>query len=178
MQVLSRQRGVSLIEVMMAVLIFSIGLIGLASLMVVALRSNQAGYLRTQVTYLAHNMADRMSANPIGVWSGDYNSASYPVSTTNDCAAGCTPAQLATHDQQMWSSQLKTFLPPGATAKIACSKTGAGYDPVGGGQVDKRPPFGGSCAMSINWSERSAGDTDHLNDPTLQTQTFAWEFQP
>lgn len=177
MQGLSRQRGVSLIEVMMAVLIFSIGLIGLAGLMIVATRSNQAGYMRTQVTYLAHNMADRMSANPIGVWSGDYNSASYPVSTTQDCSAACTPAQVAKYDQQMWSSQLRTFLPPGADAKIACAQGAGGYNPVAAGQVDKRPPYGGTCTMSITWSERSAGNSAAQSAPG-QTQTFAWEFQP
>src|SRR6185312_8271860 len=83
MQVLSRQRGVSLIEVMMAVLIFSIGLIGLATLMVMATRSNHAAYLRTQVVFLANSMAGRMSANPVGVWKGDYNSTTYPVSSSS-----------------------------------------------------------------------------------------------
>ncbi len=48
MQLESRQRGVSLIEVLMAVLIFSIGLIGLAGLMVISTRSNHSAYLRTQ----------------------------------------------------------------------------------------------------------------------------------
>ena len=177
MQVLSRQRGVSLIEVMMAVLIFSIGLLGLAGLMIMATRSNQAGYQFTQVSYLAHNMADRMSANPIGVWNGSYNNTAYPVSTTQDCSGGCTPAQLATYDQQMWSSQLKTFLPPGAAAAISCASTGVSYDPVGGGQVDKRPPYGGTCSMTIKWNERNTGDQT-AQSATTQTQTFAWEFQP
>jgi type IV pilus assembly protein PilV len=177
MQVLSRQRGVSLIEVMMAVLIFSAGLIGLAGLMVMSTRSNQTGYQRTQVAYLARNMADRMSSNPIGMWSGAYN-ATYPVTTTQVCDAGCSPTQLAKYDQQMWSSQLQTFLPPGASATIACSNTGTGFDPVGSGQVFKRPPYGGSCAMNITWAQRSAGDQQNRADPTQQTQTFAWNFQP
>src|SRR6185312_15717081 len=95
MQVLSRQRGISLIEVMMAVLIFSIGLIGLASLMVMATRSNHAAYLRTQVVFLA-------------------NSTAYPVSaSSSSCGSGsaCDADALATYDQSAWSSQLKTFLP-------------------------------------------------------------------
>ena len=60
MQVLSRQRGISLIEVMMSVLIFSIGLIGLAGLMVMSTRSNHSAYLRTQATFLANNMVDQI----------------------------------------------------------------------------------------------------------------------
>lgn len=177
MQVLSRQRGVSLIEVMMAVLIFSAGLIGLAGLMVMSMRSNQTGYQRTQVAYLARNMADRMSANAIALWSGSYN-GTYPVTTTQSCDAGCSPTQLAKYDQYMWSSQLKTFLPPGASATITCSNSNAGFDPVGAGQVFKRPPYGGTCNMSIQWAQRSAGSQDNLGDATKQTQTFAWKFQP
>lgn len=174
MQVLSRQRGASLIEVMIAVLIFSIGLIGLAGLLVMATRSNQSAYLRTQVAFLAHNMADRMGANPVGVWGGDYDGA-YPVSANQDCtSAGCTPAQLATHDKGLWSSQLATFLPAGATANIACSKDNTGYTPTPD-QVNMRPPYGGTCHMTLTWSERGAGDKSKR---IAAPQTFAWEFQP
>jgi len=176
MQVLSRQRGVSLIEVMMAVLIFSVGLIGLASLMVMSTRSNHAAYLRTQVTFLASNMADRMSANPEAVWRESYDSNAYPVAAaTVGCGSGaaCTPAELAVHDQQLWSSQLRTFL-PNPKATIDCGGlTSAGYDPTS--QLALRPPYGGSCKMTIQWSERGAGDKDHRDNVT---QTFAWEFQP
>jgi type IV pilus assembly protein PilV len=171
-----RQRGVSLIEVLMAVLIFSIGLIGLASLLVVATRSNQAAYLRTQVTFLAGNMADRMRANPIGVWQGAYNNDNYPLASDQDCsgASSCTPAQVAVHDQYAWSQQLKTFLPT-PKASIACDKSAVGYDPVSAGQVGMRPPYGGTCTMKITWSERGTGDTAHSG---TELQTFAWEFQP
>lgn len=176
MQVLSRQRGISLIEVMMAVLIFSIGLIGLASLMVMATRSNHAAYLRTQVVFLANSMAGRMSANPAAVWTGDYNSTAYPVAAgTVGCASGsaCDAAQLATHDQRLWSNQLRAFLPnPAAT--IDCSGVGsAGYDPTS--QLAMRPPYGGTCKMQITWNEQQAGDK---NNRQSALQTFSWEFQP
>jgi len=174
----SGQRGDSLIEVMMAVLIFSIGLIGLAGLMVMSTRSNHAAYLRTQVTFLASNMADRMSANPAGVWRGSYNSNAYPVAAaTVGCGSGaaCSSAELAMHDQQLWSSQLKTFL-PNPVATIACGGlTSAGYDPTS--QLAMRPPYGGNCKMTIKWSERSAGD-QASRAATTPLQTFAWEFQP
>ena len=176
MQVLLRQRGVSLIEVMMAVLIFSIGLLGLASLMVMATRSNHAAYLRTQVTFLANSMAGRMSANPVGVWNGDYNNSAYPVSSTSvGCGFGaaCSPAALATHDQRLWSSQLRTFL-PNPVATIACTGVGsAGYDPTS--QLAMRPPYGGNCQMTIKWNEQQAGDKTHSSSAQ---QTFTWEFQP
>lgn len=173
----SPQRGVSLIEVLVAVMIFSIGLVGLAGLLIMATHSNQAAYLRTQVVYLAHNMADRMSANPAAVWDGSYNSNSYPtatsVTTTCTVAASCTPDSLAAHDQQMWSTQLATFL-PSAKASIQCDNGSAGFTPSSS-QYGMRPPYGGNCIMKIIWSERRAGDQAHR---TAAPQTFTWEFQP
>ncbi|HEV2538079.1 MAG TPA: type IV pilus modification protein PilV [Frateuria sp.] len=184
------QRGVSLIEVLVAVLVFSVGMIGVAGLLIMATRSNHTAYLRTQAAFLASNMGDRMSANPVGVWMGNYDSSSYPVSAStaanNDCSAGCTPDALAQSDQRAWSRQLKTFLPQ-ASARIRCDKTNAGYTPdawvppsastsptapvTTPGQIGMRPPYGGTCSMHISWYEQ-----DSLG-PSSQ-QTFDWEFQP
>ena len=175
MQARSRQHGISLIEVLMAVLIFSVGLIGLAGLMVMAARSNHAAYLRTQVTFLAGNMADRMRANPTGLWNGAYNADDYPTSTRQTCSkdSPCTPAQVAVRDQFEWSQLLLTLLPE-ASATISCTgKTGLGYDPTA--QMGMRPPYGGNCAMTITWTERKVIATADSGPPT---QSFAWEFQP
>lgn len=176
MQYTSRQRGVSLIEVLIAVLVFSIGLLGLAGLIVMATQSTHVGYLRTQATFLANSMAERMSANPGAVWSGGYNSTSYPASAQSaGCGAGapCTAAGVATHDQQIWSGQLKAFL-PNPKASIACTDaTSVSYNPSG--NLAQRPPYGGNCAMTISWTERGAGDQTHRSGAT---QTFAWNFQP
>lgn len=175
MQVLLRQRGVSLIEVLIAVLIFSTGLVGLAGLLVMATRSNHAAYLRTQVTFLAGNMADRMRANPAGVWNGAYDAASYGAISGNtacDKGTACNAASVASRDQQEWSRMLATLL-PGADAAIACDRSGVGYDPTP--QLNRRPPYGGHCEMTISWSERGAGDANHR---AAALQTFAWGFQP
>jgi len=165
-------RGVSLIEVLMAVLVFSVGLIGLSGLLITSLRSNQAGYQRTQVEFLAMSMADRMRANPLAVWSGGYNDTGYPLTGTQACttASACTPAKLALRDQYLWSSQLKTFL-PNPTGSIACTN---GVTP-NAAQLLVRPPYAGNCVMRINWSERRAGDSDHQD---IATQTYVWNFQP
>jgi type IV pilus assembly protein PilV len=175
MQVISRQRGVSLIEVLVAVLIFSVGLIGMAALLLMSTRSNQAAYVRTQVAFLANNMADRMRANPAGVWNNDYN-VSFPNTATQACDSTtvCTPAMVANHDIQVWNSQLSTFL-PNPLAKISCSSATAGFTPSSD-QMSMNPPYGGTCTVQIKWSERAAGDS---TDTSLApTQTFNWEFQP
>jgi type IV pilus assembly protein PilV len=164
-------RGVSLIEVLMAVLVFSVGLLGLSGLLITSFRSNQVGYQRTQAEFLAMSMADRMRANPLAVWSGGYN-ASYPLTGTQACtdASACTPAKVALRDQQMWSGQLTTFL-PNATASIACTN-GATPNTT---QLLVRPPYAGNCIMQINWTERGAGDSAHQD---AATRSYVWNFQP
>jgi type IV pilus assembly protein PilV len=176
MQVRLRQRGVSLIEVLVAVLVFSLGLIGLAGLIVMSTRSTHVGYLRTQATFLANSMAERMSANPAALWTNGYDNAAYPVAAASagcdTAATACNPANVALHDQQIWSGQLKAFL-PNPSASIKCDATKVSYNP--GGNLSQRPPYGGNCLMIISWTERGAGDQ---NNRAAAPQTFAWNFQP
>ncbi|WP_052697812.1 type IV pilus modification protein PilV [Luteibacter yeojuensis] len=177
MSVPNRTSGASLIEVLVAVLVFGVGVIGLAALLITSFRSNQVGYLRTQAEFLAMGMADRMRANPLGVWAGNYNSTAYPITGTQNCtaASACTPANLAKRDQYQWSSQLTTFL-PNATASIACTK-GVTPDAT---QLQMRPPYAGNCVMQLSWSERAATSSNDAANPTpaVATRTYAWNFQP
>ncbi|MET0329818.1 MAG: type IV pilus modification protein PilV [Dyella sp.] len=164
-----RQRGVSLIEVLVAVLIFSIGLIGLAGLLVMATRSNQVAYLRTQASFLASGMADRMRANPWGVWSGSYN-GNYPTTTNQTCdsTSACSPANLAVRDKFVWSNALSEFL-PGVSASINCAAGGAAP-----ADFMSRPPYGGSCVMKIFWAEQAVMGTGQA----AAQQTLSLTFQP
>lgn len=170
------QRGISLIEVLVAVFVFSIGLLGMAGLMLMSARSNHSAYLRTQVAFLASNMAERMRANPIGVWRGSYNSDSYPIQGNTvacDARSPCDPVAVATRDKLLWSQLLDSQL-PGAGASIQCKGAGdVGYDPTP--QLGRRPPYGGICAMEVSWTERGVGDHQHAE---ASRQVLAWTFQP
>ena len=159
-------RGFTLLEVLIALLIFSLGMLGLAGLMVVSVKTNNSAYLRTQASFLAQSMADRMRANTsvINSYNGTYDTSSAGPST---CSA-CDPAQLVARDRAIWSRQLVDSLSPTATATIACNgnvipaSSGAGtYD--------------GLCEFTIVWTE---ADLKQTNSAAPGTQTFAWVFQP
>ena len=66
------QYGFTLLEVLIALLVLSIGLLGLAALQTTGLRSNLMASMRTQATQLAYDITDRMRANPKGVEAGEY----------------------------------------------------------------------------------------------------------
>lgn len=64
-----RQRGFSLMEVLVAMLVLAIGLLGLASLQAQSLKFNHDSYVRSQATILAYEMMDKMRADPSGSYA-------------------------------------------------------------------------------------------------------------
>lgn len=122
-----RERGFSLLEVMIAVLIVSVGLLGLAGLQALALKNNTSASQRTIATQLAYDMTDRMRANFAAVLSGDYVYAIYSATnvagqTTASCltTAGCTSTQMAQEDIYEWNQQVCLQLPQ----STACTAAG------------------------------------------------------
>lgn len=169
MQSKTHNRGFTLIEVMIALLIFSVGLMGMAALMVVSVKTNHSAYLRTQASFLAQSMADRMRAN-MGVipsYNGTYSSA---TTGTDPCASGvaCSPANMVVRDRVLWSQQLVASL-PNPTATIACNGTVLGV----GDQIGASP-FQGLCSLRIQWDEAALQRGATAPD----AQVFSWVFQP
>lgn len=105
------QQGFTLIEIMVAVLVLAIGLLGLAGLQAAAVRSNNSAYMRSQATVLAYDISDRMRVNR----EAALNSA-YDLCNANINAAGC--AGIAKQDVQAWRAALALNLPSG-TGTIA-----------------------------------------------------------
>jgi type IV pilus assembly protein PilV len=111
----SRQRnqGMTLIEVLIAIVIFAIGLLGIAALQVAGLRYTKGSQSRVTAAMYAENMADRMRSNSDGVAAGNYVN---PGALTVNCdAAVCTPAQLAAFDTARWLSAIRDSLGANAT---------------------------------------------------------------
>lgn len=170
------QRGFTLIEMMIALLIFSIGLMGMAGLMVLSVKTNQSAYLRTQASFLAQSMADRMRSNLglINSYNGTYD---YSTAAADPCASGaaCSPTQMVTRDRAVWSRQMVDTL-PNPTAVIACNGTVQGGLPHRGAS-----PYAGLCTLTITWDEATLRRGQLSASPgaaAADLQTFAWVFQP
>lgn len=121
-----KQDGFTLLEVLIALLVLSIGLLGLASLQTVGLRSNQMATMRTQATHRAYDISDRMRANQSGVAAQNYVqsvTAVVPTGTIVDCATTvCTPAEMATFDVAAWMTEVIRL--PGGRGRITRDATG------------------------------------------------------
>lgn len=103
--------GFSLIEVLVALVVLSVGLLGLAALQQNAVRFNHDAYLRSQATVLAYDMADRMRGNRQAAISEAYDSgfAGIPPACNSAVAAGT----VVTEDIGAWRRALSCALPDG-----------------------------------------------------------------
>jgi type IV pilus assembly protein PilV len=107
--------GFTLIEVLVTMVVMAIGLLGLAGLQATSLKHNNSAYQRSQATFLAYEMLDRMRSNPLGIEANAYDA----VDTANlpgnpSCiTSGCAPADLADTDIEEWASKLAAALPSG-----------------------------------------------------------------
>jgi len=108
-----KQRAFTLVEVMVAMVIFSIGLLGLAGMQSLGMTSNQTAYLRTVAMQQAYNMADRMRSNTIGVTAGNYDAIAGPGPVADCIAATCTPIQIRDFDHLEWNTNNAALLPQG-----------------------------------------------------------------
>src|SRR6202021_2836867 len=100
-------RGFTLIEVLVALVILSVGLLGMAKMVMVSSHSNDSAYLRSQATALAYQAMDSMRANLTASTANGYITPMgvMPAATVN-CSAVCDSATLALSDVYSWKQHL------------------------------------------------------------------------
>ena len=93
-----RQGGFTLIEVMIAVLVLLVGLLGVAGIQIVSFQNNQGAYFRSQATFMASDFLDRMRANPAGRSISAYDGVNTNSVTAPSCdiasSAGCSDFRI------------------------------------------------------------------------------------
>jgi type IV pilus assembly protein PilV len=107
----NHQRGVSLIESMIALLVISIGLLGIASLQITAMKQNANALHNSQAVWMAYTMSDRIRANHSQFAS--YAGIDTSIGYSQDCiGATCSNAQMVTADAADWTDLVQN-LPAG-----------------------------------------------------------------
>ena len=93
------QHGVSLIEVLVAILIISVGLLGVASLQSLSLSEGVSSYFNTRAQMATNDIIDRIIANRKQATTGDYADPIPAAKPAPDCdTLSCTPTEIVTHD--------------------------------------------------------------------------------
>lgn len=110
--------GFSLIEVLIALLILAVGVLGIAALQFKALRYSYDTNIRNQISFLASDIADRMRINRTNI--ATYAGNNYTVDIDNLGASACSNTTGADKDNDLgcWYDAIDTVMPHGSTANI------------------------------------------------------------
>jgi type IV pilus assembly protein PilV len=129
--------GFTLLEVLIAVVVLSLGMLGVGAALVTVHRTTASSYLAQQSAQLASNIVDRMRQNPTAAQASEYNVV-YPGGVVPPPAVSCgpppagvacTPAQQAIYDLFQWETALNAAL-PGAAAVVTVKVTAGSYDAI------------------------------------------------
>ncbi len=160
-----RQRGFTLMEVLVSMVVLSIGLLGLAGLQLNSLKNSNSSYERSQANLLAGEIIDRIRANRVGMVAGNYDdlyssstdgtSNTDPETDPGCITAGCTTVELAQYDAFLWQETLENALPSGQGRVV-----GNGLDSI--------------FTVTILWDDERTGATgvDCGDDPAVDLTCF------
>lgn len=183
---LHRQSGLTLVEILIAALILSVGLLSLAGLQVASLKSTQGATHKQQASFMIHELFERMRSNRVAALAGEYNTVDALGAAVNvvDCSAvvgtdcgnstACTTAQLAAYDLHTVQC--------GANASGATSSS-TGIQIIDGTFEVQCSAAPGACAAGVvvtfSWTERLSDKniqgTDaagNNTDEAIETQTM------
>lgn len=146
-----RQRGTSLLEVLIAVLILAVGMLGMAALQAVTLKNSNSSAARSQAIMQTYSMFDRLRLNREMATAGGYNVTGWT------CATAAADPDDPDDDTDYsvfntWLGELQGALGAGACGRVEC-----GAD---------------ECVVGVRWDDsRATGDATELK--TLEIETVS-----
>ena len=109
-------QGFTLVEVLIALIIMSVGMLGIAGLYVHSMQAGRTSLFRHQAVTIAGDVADRIRANPKA--AGAYAVAGGADNNCVDGGINCTPAAMAANDIFLWGIQAADALPTGTVTIV------------------------------------------------------------
>ncbi|NOZ37985.1 MAG: type IV pilus modification protein PilV [Gammaproteobacteria bacterium] len=162
-------QGMTLVEVMIALVILSVGLLGLAGLQIHGLRGSSNSNSRVQAVFIASDMAERMRANSLEFNTNlaykniTLNASACGVQPTNCNTANCSTTQLFSFDNFQICQSMADNLPFGATMTVTCD--------LGAACVPNT-----SHTLTLSWNDLQDANIDISKNPNLKTITL--QIQP
>ena len=157
-----------MLEILISIMILSIGLLGLASLQAFSLRNAGNANFRGNATQQAYDLADRMRANKAALDTGSYNNQQGVLVASCFQSAGCSTLQMAQTDVFVWNQNNARLLPGGSG--FVCTDSTPNDGTPGAPLCDNAPnaPY----IIKIWWDERVS------TTGVQQFQQFVTTFRP
>ncbi|THB64737.1 MAG: type IV pilus modification protein PilV [Gammaproteobacteria bacterium] len=153
---MKHNKGFTLLEVLIAMAIFSFGLLAMAQMQVISIRNSTSAYQRSVASWMAYDMTERIRTNREIAYTGSYNCTMTEIipAIPPDCEASlCSAEKLAQYDVNQWKNDqryLKNL--PDSKASIQVSGTAPYY----------------TLQIDIQWQDNSS----YGNDSKIQTFSY------
>lgn len=185
--------GFTLIEVLVTVVVVSIGLLGLAGLQINGLRANVSSEARSKATLLASDIIERMRANPVGITNNNYANITtagadcgdqpntFCSTSSSGIADDCTTAEMATFDAWIWACGMPHTngdVVPGGIINQLKQGTGTVVCDDGNTADADACSAGSIYNVTITWDERNPNSTDVATSGIDTVQTLALTIAP
>lgn len=159
-----RQRGISLLESMIAIVLVALGVLGILGVQLRTLADTQTSVRRAQAIRLIEDLSERIKANPSALTAGVLSRYEVPwgsvTGTVPDCASGCAAGDMARADIALWKQTVASTMPLGDASVFAVT------DPTGVSTGNTRTQLG----VMVSWRENerqgnSTAETDAYKTP-------------
>lgn len=140
-QRLKRQRGISIVEALVALVVISVGMLGIAGLYLSSLQASRSAKLRSQAVSLVSSIADRIRANRDAAAAYDTSAYGDKPKTHSCDTKNCDAAALAEDDLSRWLDDVKASLPGGSLVKGTVKVT------------DRARPNPDNYVITVTWRE-------------------------
>lgn len=151
-----QQTGATLIEILVAMLILSLGVLGMGALQTRAIKGNNSSVQRSQAVMLSYSMMDAMrldkaAAKGLVYNTGAFNSTSGKIDNTICSTAAITGTTLKDRNQLAWLTSLKKNMGT-STDTTSCGAIVCDSD--------------GNCRVQVFWDDQLSGG---LGDQMIET---------
>lgn len=161
-----------MIELLVAVLVMGIGVLGITGLQMVSLQNNRGALLRSEAVVLAYDMLDRVRSNPMddaaaGLAAGHSYAGvaigSGPPASTDCNANNCSGTEMASFDQRVWKCSLGSYVEDGNCTSLHASgvlppPTAQPGLPNGDGSI--AIDGDGVLTVTVQWDDPNAGQRE------------------
>jgi len=160
------QSGISLIESLVAIVVMSLGILGILGLQLRNLADTQTSLNRAQAIRLIEDLSEKIQANPNGLGNLEAYQSDWKDSPTGSCKPeGCTPSEMGAYDITQWKDTVKSTLPKGDAAIFVSAVDSA---------TENRRQLGVMIGWKANEKEHKASDgsnDDKYTEPFTPADT-------
>jgi type IV pilus assembly protein PilV len=165
---MQRAKGFSMIELLISVVIMSIGVLGMAGLQIISMQQNRSALLQGEAMLLANDILDRIRANPSTSYAGV--AVTDTPAVTTDCVGNtCSEAEMRAYDIAQWQCAINStdsaslqytacenFGITGAMPGVPCAAVG---DACAAGSISLT---GGIYEVTVQWVDQQRVDAAGL----------------